>query len=289
MKLNRITGNPIIHPELDPALGGNINGPSLIEVPDWVRNPLGKFYLYFAHHNGAHIRLAYSDTLEGPWQIYSPGVLPLSSSHFKGHIASPDVHVDNAARQIRMYFHGSDEATDSDLPQYTRVALSANGIDFNTLPEILGNSYLRAFEHNQFTYAIAMPGVIYRSVDGLTGFKQGPTLFTEDMRHCAVHKQGHVLTVFYTNVGDCPESILASDIVLTEDWQHWQHSAPILVASPEHDYEGAQEPLVASVRGMAEQPLNELRDPAVFNYKGQTYLLYAVAGEQGIALARLEM
>ena len=64
MKLSRIDSNPIIHPKLDPALGGNINGPSLIEVPDWVRNPLGKFYLYFAHHNGAHIRLAYSNTLE---------------------------------------------------------------------------------------------------------------------------------------------------------------------------------------------------------------------------------
>ena len=76
---------------------------------------------------------------------------------------------------------------------------------------------------------------------------------------------------------------------MTEDWQHWQHSAPILVASPEHDYEGAREPLVASVRGMAVKPVNELRDPAVFNYKGQTYLLYAVAGEQGIALAQLEM
>ena len=30
----------------------NINGPSVISVPDWVENPLGKYYLYFAHHRG---------------------------------------------------------------------------------------------------------------------------------------------------------------------------------------------------------------------------------------------
>ncbi len=288
VNLTRLPCNPIIHPALDASLGGNINGPSLIAVPDWVNDPLGKFYLYFAHHNGAHIRLAYSDNLQGPWHIHAAGVLPLSTSHFKGHIASPDVHIDNAARQLRMYFHGSDEATDSNLPQYTRVALSDNGIDFNTRPEILGNSYLRAFEHNQFTYAIAMPGVIYRSIDGLTNFEQGPTLFTEDMRHCAVHKQGQTLSVYYTNVGDCPESILVSEIALTDDWHHWQHTEPTLVASPEHDYEGAREPLVPSVRGMAKQPVNELRDPAIFEHDGQLWLLYAVAGEQGIALAHLE-
>jgi len=289
VKLERITSNPIIHPDLDQSLGGNINGPSLISVPDWIDEPLGKFYLYFAHHDGAHIRLAYSDELDGPWQIHTPGVLPLEASHFKGHIASPDVHVDHAARRIRMYFHGSDEPTDSNMPQYTRVALADNGIDFTARPEILGNSYLRAFEHDDFTYAIAMPGVIYRSKDGLHNFEQGPTLFTEDMRHCAVWKHGQTLTVLYTNVGDCPESILVSEISLSDDWQQWQHTVPSVVASPEFDYEGCRQPLIPSVRGMAEHPVNELRDPAVFEYEGQWWLLYAVAGEQGIALARLEM
>lgn len=289
MKFTRSTNNPIIYPQLHPSLGGNINGPSLIEVPDWIDNPLGKFYLYFAHHNGGHIRLAYSNELEGPWQIYAPGVLPLAASHFKGHIASPDVHIDQAQRCIRLYFHGSDEHTDSTLPQYTRLALSDNGLDFSARPEILGNSYLRAFEYAGCTYAIAMPGVFYRSADGLSNFVQGPTLFTEDMRHCAVLKTGQTLTVFYTNVGDCPESLLVSEIKLTEDWNQWQQSSPALVASPEFRYEGCEEAAVPSVRGMAEQPVNELRDPAVFEYDGQLWLLYAVAGEQGIALARLDL
>ena len=36
--------------------GNNINGASLIKVPDWIENPLGKYYLYFSHHNGKYIR-----------------------------------------------------------------------------------------------------------------------------------------------------------------------------------------------------------------------------------------
>ena len=42
---------PIIRPEMLPGADGeNINGPSLIRVPSWVKNPLGRYYLYVAHH-----------------------------------------------------------------------------------------------------------------------------------------------------------------------------------------------------------------------------------------------
>ena len=74
-------------------MGSNINGPSLIKVPEWVKNPLGKYYLYFADHKGKYIRLAYSDKLEGVWKIYTPGALKLEETYFDEHIASPDVHV----------------------------------------------------------------------------------------------------------------------------------------------------------------------------------------------------
>ena len=30
--------------------GENINGPSLIKVPDWIKSPLARYYLYFSHH-----------------------------------------------------------------------------------------------------------------------------------------------------------------------------------------------------------------------------------------------
>jgi len=73
-------------------------------VPDLLPAPLGRYnYMYFAHHAGTFIRLAYDDQLQGPRQIFEPGTLQLSDTEaFHDHIASPDVHVDNATRQIRM-------------------------------------------------------------------------------------------------------------------------------------------------------------------------------------------
>ena len=59
MKAKRILNKPIISNKFYKELGGNINGPSIIEVPEWISNPLGRYYLYFAHHNGEYIRLAY--------------------------------------------------------------------------------------------------------------------------------------------------------------------------------------------------------------------------------------
>ena len=73
MQVERFIGQPIIHPQL-PGLegerGDNINGPSLIKVPEWVEGRLGRYYLYFAHHNGSYIRMAYADDFAGPWTVH---------------------------------------------------------------------------------------------------------------------------------------------------------------------------------------------------------------------------
>jgi hypothetical protein len=59
------------------------------------------------------------------------------------------------------------------------------------------------------------------------------------------------------------------------------------VLRPEHAWEGADLPLDPSRRGSIAVPVNQLRDPALFEEDGQVYLLYSVAGERGIALARV--
>ena len=41
LKVERFQTNPIITPQLDDRIGTNINGPSLIRVPDWLPEPLG--------------------------------------------------------------------------------------------------------------------------------------------------------------------------------------------------------------------------------------------------------
>jgi hypothetical protein len=84
MKVDRFVSNPIIRPDMDGRMGDNINGPSLIRVPDWIADPLGRYYLYFAHHNGDYIRLASADDLAGSWTMHEPGVLPLEGdSHIR--------------------------------------------------------------------------------------------------------------------------------------------------------------------------------------------------------------
>ena len=289
MKAMRISHNPIITNESFPDLGGNINGPSIIEIPEWVANRLARYYLYFAHHNGEYIRLAYSDFIEGPWKIYEPGTLQIENSLFYGHIASPDVHIDNENKQIRMYYHGY-ESPDyiRGAPQLTRVSLSEDGLNFTPQPEILGNSYFRVFYYQDYYYAIGMPGILYRSKDGITDFEKGHSLFTPQMRHCALKLDQNILTVFYTNAHDCPEQIYFSNIELDNDWSKWKESDPIVVLKPEMEYEGANIPMVPSARGAIMDKVHQLRDPAYIKTNNKEYLFYCVAGEQGIAIAELQ-
>lgn len=286
-QLQRCDASPIIHPALCDSIGNNINGPSLIAVPDWLPNPLGRYYLYFAHHNGKFIRLAYADHVTGPWSIYKPGVLPLTDSFFEGHIASPDVHVDHDRKKIRLYFHGSDNETDSISPQLTRVAESDDGLVFSTNEEVLATAYMRVFKWDGFHYALTMPGKLSRSVNGLTGFEQGHSIFETGVRHSAVRVVDKRLQIYYSRIGDCPESILYSEMDLTSDWGSWSAPPGVKVLEPEMEYEGAQAERIPSVIGIAKEPVWQLRDPAVFTDKNESWLLYSVAGEQGIALARI--
>lgn len=318
VSITRLGNGPIIAPGIHPSIGENIQGPSLIKVPAWVKNPLGKYYLYFADHKGLYIRLAYADELLGPWQIYEPGSLHIEDSFFaptrppiaperlaqlvaareasgvrvshdygkeltEPHIASPDVHVDEENQRIIMYYHGLEAAAF----QHTRVAVSNDGIHFEAREENLGKTYFRKFEYNSTVYAIAMPGQLYRSKDGLSNFEAGPVLFEPTMRHSAVMVRDDQLYVFWTRVGDAPESIMLSTIKLTDDWMNWQESEALVVLKPEYPWEGANAPIEPSVRSTAYGRVNQLRDPALFSENGAVYLLYSVAGESGIAVARV--
>ena len=189
MRATRLGDGPIITPELGRRLGRNINGPSLVKPPDWLPHRLGNYYLYFASHTGDHIRLAFADTLSGPWLIHEPGVLDLEASLFcreplvaaaitnplwaklmrdhgesilnalGPHIASPDVHLDPERREVQLYFHGLLENGD----QMTRLATSNDGLRFRVRPELLGPSYFRVFRHESWWYAMAAAGRLHRS------------------------------------------------------------------------------------------------------------------------------
>lgn len=176
VSVTRILDKPMIGPEIHPSIGENIQGPSLIKVPDWVPNRLGNYYLYFADHKGLYIRLAYADDLTGPWQVHASGSLQIEESFFAPtpppisdgelqrlveqrrasgsrvshdlaleltlpHIASPDVHVDEANQRIIMYYHG----LEGPGFQHSRVAISVDGIHFTAFEENLGRTYYASF------------------------------------------------------------------------------------------------------------------------------------------------
>ena len=283
----RFSENPLVHAGMDPRIGTNLNGPSLIRVPDWVAAPLGRYYLYFAHHQGTFIRMAYADEVRGPWTVYRPGVLNLEQTPCRDHIASPDVHLLEERRQIVLYFHGV-----AAQGQLSFRATSADGLRFMAGPTALGPSYFRVFRHHVAWFAIArVPdldggGVLLRSPDGTGRFEPGPTVLPR-MRHAAVLKEGAVLRLFYSRVGDCPERIVASEMRLDGDWRRWDASAAVEVLRPELPYEGGGRPLRPSQSGSVHEPVNELRDPALYREAGRTWLLYSGAGESSICGAEL--
>lgn len=348
LDIKRLPGNPIITHDMDQSLIDevrmygyvNINGPSMIKVPQWVESPLGKYYLYFAHHKGDYIKLAYANQPEGPWRIYAEGALHLKDSKFaqskpqkktsetirslwknysqtefwtllrvglaakkasktmaekgkkvsgeaKPHIASPELWVDEDKKQIRMYFHGLME----DGIQATRVAVSKDGINFEVRPEVLSAPYLRVFKHKDYFYGLAMPGLLYRSQNGLTDFEIRPKPVAGiDMRHTALWKRGDKLYVFWTRVGDSPEKIMCSVMDIgSDDWDDWALTEPVDIIKPEMPWEGAGLPLEPSIRTEITVPAHQLRDPAVFMDDDKTYLLYAVAGENGIGIAEINL
>jgi hypothetical protein len=285
---------PIITPAMLPGNDGdNINGPSLIRTPDWLPNRLGNYYLYFASHTrGEYIRLAYADQIAGPWTIYKPGTLRVHKGVVPAvHVGSPDVVVDEQRREIRMYFHGAHRAPNV---QGTFVATSADGLLFE-VKDRLGPSYGRVLRHDGWHYLFmgASGQRVFRSADGVSGFERGPMVLPRRRgaapysRHLAVQRAGDVLRVFYTRKRDAPERILMGTIDLAADWTAWKVSGEVEILRPDVPFEGADLAVRPSRHGPAQERENALRDPAVYEEAGRTWLLYTYAGEGGIALAEL--
>lgn len=282
----RFAENPIITQSMSTELGNNINGPSLIKVPDWVSKPLGKYYLYFAHHHGQYIRLAYADDLHGPWTIHSGGVLDLEDTACRSHVASPDVHVLEDTQEIVMYFHGVEK---DGSRQLTYRAASTDGLNFQADSTALGTFYFRVFQHEGAWYAIAKDGGsgrMYRSPDGIAPFEAGPLIFPV-MRHAALLQRGTHMAIFFSRKGETPERIKKAVVDLSGNWMDWTAGEESEVLRPEMDYEGANLPLEPSVSGWISVPVNQLRDPAIYEEDNRVYLLYSGAGETNLCVAEL--
>ena len=321
VKATRFTQNPLITLRSSRSLGDNIDGPTVIRVPPWVRQPLGRYYMYFAHHMGQFIRLAYADSITGPWKIYEPGVLPVAGTaffrpqpdppenleNFYTHVASPEILIDAPRQRLVMWFHGwytdgtrwpigepaaREWARQNGYGQFTQVAESSDGIHFDVRPAISRTSYLRVFAHDDYYYGMARLGLLLRSKDPLASFETGPNPFqggpyANRVRHVASARRGSTMYVFFTGIGDAPERVMMSTMDLTGDWKGWKTAAPVELLRPEAPYECATLPNGPSEAGDVKGPVQQLRDPGVFEESGRTFLFYSICGEQGIAGAEL--
>ena len=184
-----------------------------------------------------------------------------------------------------MYFHGPAAGH-----QKTFLAQSQDGIRFTAGTQILAPFYLRLFHHAGACYGIAKDhnrgGILLRSPDGIAPFVAGPNII-ERMRHAAVRVCGNELDIVFSRGQDCPEHLLHSRMSMAGDWQDWRPDEPRSLLMPEMDWEGADLALEPSRFGAIHGPARQLRDPAFFEEDGQWYLLYSVAGESGLAIARL--
>ncbi|MGB6220741.1 hypothetical protein [Haloferula sp.] len=207
---------PIIDAASFSAIGAsgsnNINGPSCVRIPSWVApadraDPTAIYYLYFANHADDEIRMAWAVNIKGPWTLFNmgtnddprvagDGVLDLGptdaigftgGASVFGHIASPDVEIDEVNQQFVMFFHGPANGTSPDAgdfdtnTQKTLVATSSTGLNFN-LPTgvgtggvgggetghgvrnaILGNAYFRTFRYDGELYAFSNNGPIWKA------------------------------------------------------------------------------------------------------------------------------
>jgi len=60
-----------LHPrDLSYAPTEQLIHPTIIKTKGRVKNPLGRYYLYYAPHKHVAISMAYADSMDGPWKEY---------------------------------------------------------------------------------------------------------------------------------------------------------------------------------------------------------------------------
>lgn len=288
----------LLCPDSHASLGNNLNGPCVIEVPSWIPAPLGRYYMYFAHHQGHFIRMAFGDRLTGPWTVHAPGVLHLRDTPYRqtdippergiqfpyAHVASPNVHVDAERREIVMYYHGLED----DGAQPTRVCFSADGLAFGRHSGPMMPSYFAGFRYEDGIYGISVGGLLHRGLGWDGPFETAPEAFAsallgpngEKPRHFGIARDGAKLKLYFTRIGDAPERILKSTVNLEGHWQNWSASPPVEVLRPSQPWEGAETPIRASKVGTADPMEHALRDPFPF----QSHLFFVGGGESAIGV-----
>jgi hypothetical protein len=280
---------------LGETAGQFTNGPTVIKVPLWVEDPLGTYYMYFADHRGVGIRLAYSESLSGPWTVSPNPVLLLNESlGIEGHMASPDIYIDDNAETIYITVHGEPVST-MYANQVSVLAESHDGLSFAQDSSYAGSiwapfAYARILKIDD-TFVRINPGKhqVSRS-DSITGPFSAPAYYSlpenREHRHASVLLDGSTIVIYFTRVRDAPERIYRATIDASQPWGEWALTNEQCVRRPELSWEGSQFPIAFSKDGPANS-VNQLRDPFIYDDGTNRALFYSYAGESGIAMVTL--
>ncbi len=209
----RLSDSPIITVDKSPRLQLlareeghiNINGPTMILVPDWVEQPLGKYYLYFSHHQGDFIRLAYADLPEGPWIVHEPGVLALEDSGFPVDslpVLAPEDGFAELWQNFSIYIVRDAVIAlyralviDQHARQERGVALSKDNTAHIASPDIVvdhDNQRILMFYHGQRDTLSQVTGIA-SSTDGISFANTGKTLAGVYMRYFKYRDKHYLL------------------------------------------------------------------------------------------------
>lgn len=287
-----------------PAKRPTIMFPTVVEAPAWITAPLDRLYMYYASHHGTGLGLATAPEPEGPWTVREPIFMLDDAPMIAGHVSSPDVLIDEAARRVYLYYHGSN----ADGPgQVMGCAVGYDGVHFeveNRDPLIRpseregawdshSTAYLRPFRVGGRIFGAYMgnggasvPGVAYncqgllRSRDYVhwERVREEPLLAPDErddwgtIRHCGVLvRDESTLEVYYsTRTGpELEREVLRmARVDASVPAEQWQAEKLGTVLEPELPWEG-----------------DDLRDPYPFEWRGRLYLFYAGGLEAGIGLA----
>jgi len=119
---------------------GELEHPSLIKMEGRVKNPLGRYYLYYAPHKHVGLGVAYSDNIEGPWKEYK------SNPVLKGP-AAPDIRWIQDKGKFYMWGHRSNSRselwTSDDGLHFDYKGISITAANIGTK----NASYTRVYEY----------------------------------------------------------------------------------------------------------------------------------------------
>jgi len=284
-------------------IGENINGPALLKVSKYHRKIINyKFLLFFSHHEGDFIRLMGSNSPIGPWIILPIQILKNNINiDFHDHIASPDVHGNLIKDKIIIFFHSREIGSRKQLTfksELKNIFDSEPKVEKTNLP-----FYARIFKYKKVFYALTKGGNLFETNDPLflnwvplVNIFTGETALDDvyqnsegSIRHVCVIKYKRQLFVFYTLIGDKPEQIWVSKLIINRENRKYEVIGKTSVLRPVKLYEGWGIVLRKSKSGPALMPENAVRDPFVIKHRNKYLMYYAIQGEFGLAVASLDI